>query len=60
MKGRALVSTITVLDLMGQTHTVFARSYNLDVSACSAGLYLLLAGTIALLFRFGETRIKTG
>jgi His/Glu/Gln/Arg/opine family amino acid ABC transporter permease subunit len=60
MKGSALVSTITVLDLMGQTRTVFSRSYNLEVYAYSAILYLLLAGTITLLFKFGENRMKTG
>ncbi len=60
MKGSALVSTITVLDLMGQTRTVFSRSYDLDVYAYSAVLYLLLAGIITLLFKFGETRMKTG
>ena len=60
MKGSALVSTITVLDLMGQTRTVFSRSYNLEVYAYSAVLYLLLAGAITLLFKFGENRMKTG
>lgn len=59
MKGSALVSTITVLDLMGQTRTVFARSYNLEVYAYSAILYLLMAGAITLLFKFGENRMKT-
>ncbi len=59
MKGSALVSTITVLDLMGQTRTVFSRSYDLDVYAYSAVLYLLLAGTITVLFKFGENRMKT-
>lgn len=59
MKGSALVSTITVLDLMGQTRTVFSRSYNLDVYAYSAVLYLLLAGIITLFFKFGENRMKT-
>ncbi len=60
MKGSALVSTITVLDLMGQTRTVFSRSYNLEVYAYSAVLYLILAGMITLLFKFGENRMKTG
>lgn len=60
MKGSALVSTITVLDLMGQTRTVFSRSYDLEVYAYSAVLYLLLAGMITLLFKFGENRMKTG
>jgi len=46
MKGSALVSTITVMDLMGQTRTVFARSFDLEVYVYAALLYLTLAGTL--------------
>lgn len=46
MKGSALVSTITVMDLMGQTRTVFARSFDLGIYFYSALLYLLLAGAL--------------
>lgn len=56
MKGSALVSTITVLDLMGQTRTVFARTYALDVYFYSAVLYLLLAGLITGGFKLIERR----
>ena len=51
MKGSALVSTITVLDLMGQTRTVFARTYSLDIYLYAAVLYLVLTGVITLLLR---------
>jgi len=58
MKGSALVSTITVLDLMGQTRTVFSRSYNLEIYGYAAILYLIIAGLITLLFKVAETRIR--
>ncbi|WP_299959596.1 ABC transporter permease subunit [uncultured Roseobacter sp.] len=46
MKGSALISTITVLDLMGQTRTVFARNFDLTTYVYAAILYLVLAGII--------------
>ena len=46
MKGSALVSTITVMDLMGQTRTVFARSYDLEIYLWAAILYLALAAIL--------------
>lgn len=58
MKGSALVSTITVLDLMGQIRTVFSRSYSLEIFLYGAIMYLLLAGVITVLFRVIEHRIK--
>ncbi|MGI9508424.1 MAG: ABC transporter permease [Geminicoccaceae bacterium] len=57
LKGSALISTITVLDLMGQTRTVFARSYNLEIYLYAAVLYLLLAGLITFVFRRIELRL---
>lgn len=56
MKGSALVSTITVLDLMGQTRTIFARTYALDVYLYAAVLYLVLAALITLFFKAFERR----
>ncbi len=58
LKSSALVSTITVMDLMGQTRTVFARSYNLEIYFHSAMLYLVLAGIITVLFHLVERRLK--
>ena len=58
MKGSALVSTITVLDLMGQTRTIFSRSYSLEIYGYSAVLYLILDGIIALTFKAVELRWK--
>jgi len=58
LKGSALVSTITVLDLMGQTRTIFARSYSLDIFVYAAVLYLALSGTLTVLLRWMEARMR--
>lgn len=60
MKCSALVSTITVLDLMGQTRTVFSRNYDLWVFAYAAIFYLLLAGALTFAFRRIERRLTRG
>lgn len=56
MKGSALISTITVLDLMGQTRTVFARNFDLTTYAYAAVLYLLMAGLITFVVKWVEAR----
>jgi len=58
MKASALVSTITVLDLMGQTRTVFSRSYDLAIFLYAAILYLILAAALTLSFRAVEKRLR--
>jgi polar amino acid transport system permease protein len=58
LKGSALVSTITVLDLMGQTRTIFSRSYNLEIFLYAIVLYLILSGTLTLFLRWMETRMR--
>jgi His/Glu/Gln/Arg/opine family amino acid ABC transporter permease subunit len=58
LKGSALVSTITVLDLMGQTRTIFARSYSLDIFIYAAVLYLTLSATLTVLLRWIEARMR--
>lgn len=58
LKGSALISTITVLDLMGQTRTIFARSYDLEIYVYAAILYLLLVGMITFLFNRIEARLQ--
>jgi His/Glu/Gln/Arg/opine family amino acid ABC transporter permease subunit len=57
LKGSALVSTITVLDLMGQTRTIYARNYSLDTFLYAILLYLVLSGTLTLLLRLIERRL---
>lgn len=56
LKGSALVSTITVFDLMGVTRTVFSRSYSLEVFFYASLLYLLLVALLSFLFRRAENR----
>ncbi|MBU29710.1 MAG: ABC transporter permease [Gammaproteobacteria bacterium] len=48
LKASALVSTITVLDLMGHARTVFSRSYDLWVYGGVALLYILLTALMTL------------
>jgi len=57
MKGSALVSTITVMDLMGQIRTVFSRSYSLEIFLYGAILYLALTGVLTLLLKMIERRL---
>lgn len=57
LKGSALISTITVLDLMGQTRTIFSRSYDLEIYLYAAVFYLLLAGLLTFAFRRIENRL---
>jgi polar amino acid transport system permease protein len=59
LKGSALVSTITVLDLMGQTRTIFSRSYNLEIFLYAIVLYLVLSGSLTILLRIMEARLRT-
>lgn len=58
MKGSALISTITVLDLMGQTRTVFARNFDLTTYIYAAILYLILAGVITVGVKLVEQRFR--
>ena len=58
MKGSVLVSTITVLDLMGVTRKIFAGSYQLSIYVNAAVMYLLIAGLITWIFRRLELRLK--
>jgi len=58
LKGSALVSTITVLDLMGQTRTIFARNYSLEIFLYAIVLYLVLSGTLTVILRLIEARMS--
>lgn len=57
LKGTALASTITVLDLMGQTRTVFSRNYDMMNFVYAAVLYLILSSLLTWGFRRIEKRI---
>ncbi|MGF1649658.1 MAG: ABC transporter permease [Hyphomicrobiaceae bacterium] len=56
LKGSALVSTITVMDLMGQIRTVFSRSYSLEIFLYGALMYLALTAILTGLLRLIERR----
>ena len=58
LKGSALVSTITVFDLMGVTRTVFSRSYNLETFLWAALLYFAMTFALTWGFRAIERRIN--
>ena len=58
LKGSALVSTITVYDLMGETRSVFSRGYDDTVYLYAAAMYLILALAVTGAFRLGERRMN--
>ena len=59
LKGSALASTITLLDLTGMARTVIARTYTPIEVFCAAGvIYLLLTALVIGLFRFLEYRLN--
>lgn len=58
LKGSALVSTITVLDLMGVTRTVFSRTYSLDIFLYAGVLYFIMTFVLTRGFRLMERRLN--
>ena len=58
LKGSALVSTITVYDLMGETRSVFSRGYDDTVYLYAAATYLILALAVTGTFRLSERRMN--
>ncbi|MCP4074891.1 MAG: ABC transporter permease [Gammaproteobacteria bacterium] len=58
LKGSALVSTITVWDLMGETRSVFSRTYALEIFLYAAIIYFLLTFVLTRVFNLIEKRIN--
>lgn len=59
LKGSALASTITLLDLMGATRSVIARTYmNMEFFLLAGVLYLLIAAAFIALFRLLERALS--
>lgn len=55
LKGSALASTITLLDLMGATRNVIARTYmNMEFFLLAGLMYLIIAALFIGLFRLAE------
>lgn len=51
LKGSAVVSVITVLDVMGQTRRIFSQTFDMSVYLWAAVLYLLMTTAFVLLWR---------
>lgn len=58
LKGSALVSTIAVWDLMGETRSIFSRTYALEIFVYAAIIYFLLTFVLTRIFRLIEKRIN--
>ncbi|MDP2245341.1 ABC transporter permease [Pseudomonas sp.] len=57
LKGSAVVSVITLLDVMGQTRRIFSQTFDLTVYLWAALLYLLMTGAFVWLWRCLEHRL---
>lgn len=51
LKGGAIASVITVLDLMGQTRRVFSQTFDLSSYLVAALMYLMIASCFVFLWR---------
>lgn len=58
LKGSALVSTIAVWDLMGESRSIFSRTYALEIFLYAAVIYFLLTFILTRLFNQIEKRIN--
>ena len=57
LKGSSLASTITIMDVMGIAQRLNAQTYDtLGVFAVAGAIYLVMNGTLTLLFRLVEKR----
>lgn len=57
LKGSALVSEITVWDLMNRTKTVFADTYDLQVYILAGAMYLAIVFVLTRGWRMAERRL---
>ena len=58
LKGSALLSTITVLDLMNQSRVVFSRTYDLNAYVIAGVMYFVLIYLFDTGWRFAERRLN--
>jgi len=58
LKASALVSTIAVWDLMGETRSIFSRTYSLDTFIYAGIAYFLMAFILTRVFSLIEKRIN--
>ncbi len=57
LKGSAVVSVITLFDVMGQTRRIFSQTFDLSVYLWAALLYLLMTSAFVWLWRRLELRL---
>jgi His/Glu/Gln/Arg/opine family amino acid ABC transporter permease subunit len=57
LKGGAIASVITLLDVMGQTRRVFSQTFDLSVYFWAAVIYLAITSAFVLLWRVIERRL---
>ncbi|MDC9721046.1 MAG: ABC transporter permease, partial [Gammaproteobacteria bacterium] len=58
IKGGAIASVITILDLMGQTKRVFAQTFDVSVYLWAAVIYLVMTSIFVWLWRRAEFRLS--
>jgi len=58
LKGSALVSTIAVWDLMGETRSIFSRTYDLQTFVWAGVIYFALTFVLTRVFRQVEKCIN--
>lgn len=58
LKGSAIVSVVTLFDLMGQTRSIFAKTFDFSIYLWAALLYLLITMLIVRIWHLLETRIN--
>jgi polar amino acid transport system permease protein len=57
LKGSALASTITILDLTGMARTIIARTYTpMEIFLAAGGIYLVISIVVIAIFRQIELR----
>lgn len=54
MKGSAVASVITIFDLMGQTKTVFAKTFDFSIYLWAAVVYLAITAVFVRIWRYLE------
>jgi polar amino acid transport system permease protein len=58
LKGTALVSTITLLDLTGVARRISTRTYSIDALIVAGLIYLILTWMVGRAFRLAESRMN--
>ena len=57
IKASALAAIVTLLDLMGQTRFIFARTFDFSIYLYAALIYLAMTAVIARVWSMAERRL---